>query len=207
MWLFHFSPSQTEAQFSLKPRPSPACKTYLAAEIGYLYRITSFPEDLYFYNHRSYFTSDVGIMINLSPTYALGAANFVGMDNDGQVRWGAKARARRWFGPERSVDLSLGLNFYDSRGHYKMPGFSSALSLSLHDLFIFQVLVEVTPYQIRQWQWADSLPFELLPIKKGTDVAIYTGIKAGRKPGLIANIAAAIVGAVFLGLYIFGEGD
>jgi hypothetical protein len=197
-------PLPAKAQFSLKPSPLPTCKTFLLTEIGYHYRINSFPEGLYFYNHRSYFTSDVGIMINLSSKYAIGMVNFFGMDNDWQIRWGVKARVRRWFGPEISADLSLGPNFADSRNHYDKPEFSGELSLNLRDLLIFNILVEVASYRI--YQTADYYPWELLAIKKGSDVAIYTGIKLGSEPGRIANIAAYLAGAVYLVLYSF-SGD
>ncbi len=198
-------PLLAEAQFSLKPSPLPTCKTFLLTEIGYYYRVSSFPEELSWYKHHSYFTSNVGLMMNLSSKFSIGAANFVGIDDDGQLRWGAKARARRWFGPEKSADLSLGLNFADSRGYYDMPAITGELSLNLRDLIIFNILVEVASYKIDQY--ADYEPYELLGTKKGSDVGIYTGIKTGRKPGLIANIGIALVGAVVLGLWVFGEDD
>jgi hypothetical protein len=190
------------AQFSLKPSPLPNCKTFLLTEIGYLYRVNSFPAGLYSYSHHSYSTSNVGLMINLSSKLAIGVANFVGMDNDGQFRWGVKARARRWFGQEKSADLSLGCNLWDSRDPYDKPQLSGGLSLSFRDLLIFEILVEVAPYKIRQW--ADYPRYEFLVIKKGSDMAIYTGIKTGRTPGLIANILAAIAGIVVGGLFLFG---
>ncbi len=194
-----------EAQFSLKPSPLPACKSFLLTEIGYYFRVSSFPEELSFYKHHSYFTSNVGLMINLNSRFSLGAANFLGLDNDGNVRWGAKARARRWFGAETSAELALGINFADSRSYYERPAFSGELTLNLRDLLIFNVLIEVANYKIPEY--AVYEPYGLLGYNKGTDTAIYTGIKTGRKVGLIANVGVAVAYAVLIGIYALSGGS
>jgi hypothetical protein len=203
-------PLPAKAQFSLKPSPLPTCKAFLLTEIGYYYRVSSFPEDLYpDYKHHSYFTSNIGLMMNLSSKFSIGAANFVGIDNGHEIRWGAKVRARRWFGPEKSADLSLGLNFADSRTYYDKPAFSGELSLNLRDQLIFNILVEVGSYNYELFETAYYDSYEQVSsiIKKGSDVGIYTGIKTGRNVGLIAHIAGALIGAAILGVYLLTVED
>jgi hypothetical protein len=135
-------------------------------------------------------------MVNLSPKYALGVANFFGLDAGGDGRWGAKARLRRWFGHDNSVDLSLGLNFADSRYDFQKPGFAGELSLNLRDLLIFDVLAEV--YTYKTYIYSNYPPYEVR-YRKGTDVGIFAGIKTGSTPGLIGNIT---VGGVFAVLFL-----
>ena len=87
-----------------------------------------------------------------------------------------------------------------------MSEFSGELSLNLRDLLILNILVEVASYNIPEYYEVYNGGYEFR-YKKGTDTGIYTGIKIGRKPGLIANIAAALTLGIIVGLYLISDGD
>lgn len=203
---FFFMPLLIYAQYSLKPKPLPECKTFLISEVGYLYRVSSFPENIRYYKHQHYFTSNLGVMININTNFSIGATNFVGMDSDGQLRWGLKVRGRRWFGSKSSLDLAVGLNFSDTRSRFSHPAFSSGISLNFRDLFMIEILTELTSYEYYKVN-AEGVRIYPHIFMKDTDLAIYTGIKTGSTPGLVGNTLAVLVVAVIFGIYIIGGGD
>lgn len=191
-------PMLLHAQFSFVPKPLPECKTFLITEIGYAFRLSSVPEGLV--ERRHHIISDSGIMVNLNSNYAVGINNFFGFESASQFRWGMRVRARRWLNNRSSIDLSLGLNFLDSRGIRKTPQFSSEVSFNFRDLANLVILLEVTDYDITRSVWDTGYVRYT-----GKDTSLSTGLKFGRKIGLIGNIGYAIVGAVVGAIWIFSS--
>jgi hypothetical protein len=211
---FSFVPSIIHAQFSLKPKPLPDCKTFLITEIGYFYRVNSTPEGLRKYPHN--IVSNLGFMVNLSDVFALGATTHVSFDTE-DFRGGFKIRGRRWLSTRYSVDLSMGLILWNSRDD-KNPGISSSISFSIEDKLILEILVEIATHNFyRYYDYVDpDVGFYEIPIHDfyrdewtDTDVGFYTGIKTGSgwKPGFILNVAVITVSTILLGAWVFSDGD
>lgn len=192
------------AQFSLKPKPLPDCKTFLISEVGVFYRITSAPEGLMKYS--DYLVSNMGLMVNLNKNYSLGATTYVSMKNLGDPMFsvGLKAKGRRWLDSNKSINLAGGIILYNESRPYKSPAFSGDIGFNINDLFIIEVLMEVIPYDFYRYEYSELEGKMVRTIRfKGSDLGIYTGIKTGSLPGLAVNLLAAVVGGI---LYIVVRG-
>lgn len=112
---------------------------------------------------------------------------------------------------ENEKNASGGIILWDSYYEYSSPAFSGDLSLSIRDILIVELLVEALPYDFVLYDWTlvNGEPIDSTTHFKGTDLAIYTGIKTGSgwKPGFILNAAVVIGGALLLGIWAFSGGD
>ena len=180
------SSSVAQSALSLKPHPLPMCRSFFIAEFGYDYRVNSSAENTFNLRRRHYFTSDLGLMVNLNSHYALGVSHFIGMDNGGESRGGLKLTIRRWLNEKSSIDFSPGFLFWDTRAATKRYAFVSSLDLNIRDWFALTTHLEFVPTRFQG----------------GTDKAYYFGLKTGSYPGFILNgvatTAAVIVGILFL---------
>lgn len=180
------SSSIAQSALSLKPHPLPTCRSFLVTEFGYDFRVNSFAENSFNLRRRHYFTSDLGLMVNLNSHYALGASHFIGMDNGGENRGGFKFTIRRWLNEKSSIDFSPGFLLWDTRAATEHYAFVSSLDLNIRDWFALTTHLEFVPTRFQG----------------GTDRAYYFGLKTGSYPGLILNgvatTAAVVVGILFL---------
>ncbi len=175
-----------EAQFSWKPRPLPAARTFLVTEIGYAYRVNDYAENTFNLQRRHYLTSEIGFMANTSESFAIGATNFIGADEGGNFRWGVKLRLRRWLTSNSSIEVAPGLLFADSRGNKKGLAFMGNASLSVTEWFALVGQVEVVP----------------TGFAGGTDHAVYLGARTGSTAGLVLNAVTGTLAAV-IGIWYF----
>jgi len=201
------APSQ--AQFCWTPKPLPACRTFPITEIGFNYRVSSKPvfetftftdgsitdHSAYRSEQQLYFTSDLGFMKNLSPGYALGASNFVGFEERGEVRGGIKLRVRKWFTNGTSVDVSPGILLWDTALRFPTPGFTGNLDLKFKEWLALNVLVEY-----RRAPGSENSYGNVRYVTKTVhDTGIYIGMKTGSSAGLIGHgVAGLATGIVFL---------
>ncbi len=191
-----------QAQGCLRPQPSPACHTFLITEVGLQYRVNSISYDRFPFESREYFTSDLGLMINLCGRYALGFGNFIGVSLDGHFRGGLKLRAKRWLGAQKSVDLSAGPLLWDDDGSLAIPSFTVDVSYHMNRWLAMTFLIEYLRTKTRSYRDYHEDQLVLVADPGVSDVAFHLGVKAGSTPGLVANAAAATAGAVFFLLYL-----
>ena len=195
---FCIMPNLLNAQFSLKPKPLPDCKTFLISEIGALCRLTPLSEASW--NTSSiYYVSNIGLMANLNNKYSLGATSYVIMHpSDPDFRFGLKARGRRWLGSNKSINLAAGIIYYNQEHPYKSPAFTGDLTLSFKDLAVLEVLIEILPYEYYRYEYSESEKKNVrTSLAKGSDIVIYAGLKIGSTPGIIGHLVGAIVGVIF----------
>jgi len=183
------SSSTAQSILSLKPDPLPSCRSFFVTEFAYAYRVNSFAENTFNLRRRHYFTSDLGIMVNLNPHYALGASHFTGIDNRGDGRGGFKLTIRRWLSESSSIDVSSGFLLWDTRAATQHFPFVSSLDLNIRDWFALTTQLEFVPTRFQG----------------GTDRAVYFGLKTGSYPGLILN-GAAVTAAVIVGILVLSTG-
>jgi len=179
LWLLAL-PSGLEGQFSMKPRPLPAARTFLVPEIGYGFRVNEYGANTFNLKRRHYFISEIALMANTGASFAVGPGTFIGMDEGGEFRAGIKLHVQRWLTPTVSVDVAPGVLFADSRGRVEMPGFMASSTL------------RVTEWVGLTSQFEISRPGS----DRSTDYAFYLGAKLGSVPALIANALGAVVAVV-----------
>lgn len=170
------------AQFSWKPQPLPAARTFLVTEVGYAYRL----------NHESFtpghhLTSAVGLMRNINLKYSIGATTFVGVDTDEwNVRGGLKLRLQRWFKTRASADVGAGVLLRD------------AGLVSGGNPPVFVISVSGRP--------SNTLGFlaqlETGGTGGGRDNALYLGMTVGSTPGLVINALGALSALVWSSIEI-----
>ena len=174
---------------SLSPCTLPACQSFLITEFGYAYRANSFARNTFNLQRRHYFSSDLGLMRNLSSRYAAGLSQFTGLDNGGESRGGVKFVFRRWINGHSSINLAPGFLLWDTRASTKGLPFIASLDLNLRDLFILWSQLEVVRTRS----------------PGGTDRALYLGLKTGSSGGLLLNSAAGLA-AVVVAILAFSSG-
>lgn len=216
-----------QAQFSFRPKPLPTCKTFPIAELGVNFRLTSSPK--FYATHIApdrtysrimereramYYTSDIGIMRNISQQYALGISHFIGFDSEFLFRGGLKLRLRKWLRNEVSIDLSPGIILWDTGSAalgagnaYHTPGFTGSVDLKVKEWFALSVMTEYM--RARQGEDHHIIGGESHKYirEDGNDLGVYFGIKSGSYPGLVGNAAAGLTAVVMIALwYLSDEG-
>lgn len=171
-------------------QPAPACNTFVITEIGYYASLLStsvtippapgYPnperQRVAFTNHGTF---EIGVMHNRGPSSAVGATLFLGGDGHG-IRYGARARYRRWLDSEgQSLDLSSGI----IAGSLPQTGLTAILSsdaaLNFSDYGAVVAGVDVAHTHGRP------------------HAALFGGARLGSKPAVIAT-GAVMVGAMLV---------
>jgi hypothetical protein len=179
------------ARDCFRGHPLPECRTFWITEIGY-YR-TTFGSDLpsaplssgaALNSHTAW---DIGLMRNRTPTRADGYVAEIGF-NEGGVRIGGSRRYRFWLPSQQSLDISLGVVHLGVRPvpnrHVPGNGLTADVSYGWHDLAAATVRADVVRSEGH------------------TFGAVYTGVKLGSFPALLATAA----GALYIGLLIIALG-
>lgn len=187
-------------------RPLPTCKSFWLVEMqaykplaqstrtvsysdGQPVEMTAFESSLEW---------NVGHMVNLSPTFAIGGALSVGPHGGSGIFTGLKARARHWLSEDLSFELSGGL--LEAGGHYPSArGATADARINVRDHGAFFV----------RWDGV-SLPGERYPDTSyldegGFQQAISVGAAAGSLPALIATGALGLGYVIVIGLVIAGD--
>ncbi len=126
-------------------------------------------------------TWELGAMINVTPRSALGAALFLGIDDNGGLV-GVRPRYRRWLAGANVLDLAVGL--YISHAH-DTPTVTGQLDLG-SDAFAFIGRVDLfAPLRCA------SLPNG--PSNCGSAVGWNVGAKLGSTPGLATGLLVPVV--------------
>ena len=216
--IFLFSASfDAYTQFSFTPKPLPACRTFLIAEVAYNYRLTSSPtgktletrdnqtiEEFFEYGGSRYLTLETGLMRNISNHYAFGAAHFFGVLDEEHVLGGIKIRLRKWLANGKSIDISPGLILWNN-DFPTTPAFTTSLDLKLKEWFAVTATYEFTPSHTELFE--DPLFGDSYHTIFNENSALYVGLKTGSYPGLMVHAGAVIVGTILGFWYLLAGGD
>ncbi len=197
--------TEGSAQFSWKPKPYPECRSFLVTDFGTVIRLTSTPYQVTRYfrsdtlegvNERSLrgpvlLISDVGLMFNLNPRYAVGISHSMvadfGSDESG-LYGGFKLRFRRWLNNKSSVEFTPGLLFW---GH-PAAGFTGGIDYRWREILGISLQFEY----ILWYNWDDTGGESGSTRHTRNYLGAYLGAKTGSLPGLLANAAGAVSIAV-----------
>jgi hypothetical protein len=187
----------------LRGRPLPACRSFWIVEMQgtqpliQSQRTTRLPggADVLRDTFEETLEWNVGHMVNVSPTFAVGGVLTVGTGNDDAFR-GARIRGRRWLTPNVSLELEAGVIQGNASGtrYPGVTGPTADLRLNVRDQGSFYV------------RW-DALTLDPLSYPGdpgfydpgGTQNAVSVGASLGSIPALIGTGALAVAYAVLLG--------
>jgi len=191
---------------SLHARPLPEGRSFFITTFGYDYRVTqplTVSSTYVGYDSATYvsystpsgrhiLSSELGIMHNLNPKYALGFTGYLGWDIANTLHGGLCVRGRRWLDREKSIDVSAGALLLGANNEeFVYPGFVGTASMNFNDWE--NVKLTVTALRITTYP-ATSQP---------TEVGAFLGYQIGGKPGFVTTVAAmlttGILTAVFIG--------
>ncbi|NIR49030.1 hypothetical protein GWO43_12815 [candidate division KSB1 bacterium] len=193
-------------QVCWSPRPVTSCKIFPFADIGVTYRLTPAlnVESMELRDNRIlrvtdsldqefYITSDFGFMRKLNNDYALGLSHFLGLV-EGGFRGGLKLSLKKWFGTEKSIDISPGIIIWDVVSGYDAPRFTASLDLRLKEwVSIGAILEYMNP------QTFDSISHKGTGAKGKIDggFMLFGGLKIGSRPGFVLSAAGLFVGLIY----------
>lgn len=187
----------------LRGRPMPACKSYWLIEMQGYTPLTQTTRSVTYGGgggpvemgvFESQLEWNVGHMVNLTPTFALGGTLSVGPHGGSGIFTGLKGRARHWLNPSLSLELAGGLLETGAR-HPSARGTTADVRINVRDQGAFFV----------RWDGV-SLPEEEWP-GGGTDSggfqqALSVGASAGSVPALIGTGALGLGYVIVMGLFL-----
>ncbi|MFC1572863.1 hypothetical protein ACFL6M_04610 [Candidatus Eisenbacteria bacterium] len=176
---FLFHAVSADAQVCYRGKPSPTCRTFMVTEVGLGLNVQESQ-----WENKGWPLLEIGLMRNLGKRYAVGGTCYVVYDSKYEdFRGGLKLRARRWFNPDLSMNLSGGLLFMGGSYGETFPAFAGHLDVNYRDL--------VAPYVA-----VDVLRHEASPLDGAN---VHMGLRFGSYPG--TGLTGIAVGVVVLALY------
>lgn len=187
-------------------RPLPACKSFWLVEMqgftplvqtkrlvrysdGQPVEATAFESSLEW---------NLGHMVNVSPTFAIGGTLSVGPHGGSGIFTGLKARARHWLSEDLSLELAGGL--LEAGGHYPSArGATADARINVRDHGAFFVRwdgVSLSGIQYPDASYVDEGGFQQ---------AVYVGAAAGSVPALIGTGALGLGYVIVIALVIAGD--
>jgi hypothetical protein len=141
---------------------------------------------------------DLGVMVNIARRDAIGASWFFSADDDG-LTTGPVLRYRRWFDPQRSLDVAVGT---------PIMGSEEVETGSLYGLIKYNPVhwfgAALRPEYIRRPVYDPSTDTSH---KEGSG-RLYAGVEFSGVPGLALSAGAVVVAAaIIVGFFAFYEGD
>jgi hypothetical protein len=191
-------PAPDTARACFAGRPLPECTTFWITEVGYYHRAfgggsiqpvpPDFPGRLDLDNH---FSWELGRMSNRSLRSAVGGTILIGGGGSG-LRFGVKARYRRWLSERSALDLSAGALGVVTRLPYSQPsprgyGITGDVAVGWKDWAAINVRADAVRGEGRN------------------AAAVYSGIRLGSYPAIIATAGVAAIVALLIAL-LSGEG-
>ena len=187
----------------LRGQPLPACKSFWLVEMqGYTPLAQSSRRVTYgsvqpveIQAFESNLEWNLGHMVNLTPTFALGGTLSIGPSGGTGIFSGARLRARRWISPDWSLEVSGGLLDSDAR-YPSARGVTFDARVNIRDQGAFFV----------RWDGASLSP-ESFPESGhfdpgGFQQAISIGAAAGSVPALVGTGALGLGYVILLGVYL-----
>lgn len=184
-------------------RPLPACKSFWLLELqgftplAQTTRLVSYSDGrpVEMTAFEGTLEWNLGHMVNVSPTFAIGGTLSVGPHGGSGIFTGLKARARHWLSEDLSLELAGGL--LEAGGHYPSArGATADVRINVRDQGAFFV----------RWDGV-SLPGERHPDARyvdegGFQQAVSVGVAAGSVPALVATGALGLGYVIFIALYL-----
>ena len=138
--------------------------------------------------------SNLGHMVNMGPTYAIGGVVTAGTGNDAAIITGLKLRARRWLRSDLSLEAEGGLLWRDGGTSRTAAGGTAALRLNIRDQGSFHVRWDMLPIAPVSHSFHDPLDGSNSSYVDpgGTQHALSIGIGTGSVPGLIATCVVGV---------------
>lgn len=205
----------------LTARPSPQCRACFVTEFGYDFKVTSPLKHRTFSSvgdsitsiyerpitGRHLIRSELGVMYNINPGYAVGFTHFIGWDAGHRLFGGVKLRGRKWLNANASVDVSGGALLWSAEGEsFSNPGFIGSASWNLSSWQ--SVDLTITSMATAPWEYSYVDSIGGIGVRYRTysprqrEVAVYLGHKLASKPGLIVNGAALLTAGVVIGIFL-----
>lgn len=190
---------------SIHAKPLPECRSFFITTFGYDYRVTKPLTIRYSYlgydsttylsayqiSGRHMLSSELGIMHNLDPKYAVGFSQYLGWDVTNTLHGGLSLRGRRWLDQQKSIDLTVGALLWGAHNEgFDYPGFVGTASLNFNDWE--NVRLTVTALQARQVSATMS---------QQTEIGAFLGYQVGGKPGLILTAASVLATGLLFAIY------
>ncbi len=176
-------PVWIQAQFRLTPQPPDSAKVFLLADFGYTYRISNTDVWPYGGQRKHMLNSEIGAMVNIGRTTALGGNVHIAWDMDDDMLAMAKIRLRRWVSRKSSLDLALG---YDMAGGFDFKHGSYVASIDYHPVEWFALTAQIEDRQTIE----------------GQRFPVYGGVKFSSAPGLYLNGASLLGTATIVTLFL-----
>lgn len=187
----------------LRGRPLPSCKSFWLVEMqGYTPLVQSTrpvsygpgtPSDVQ--SFESNLEWNVGHMVNLTPTFALGGTLSIGPRGGSGIFTGAKLRARRWISPDWSLELVGGL--LESGIRYpEARGVTFDVRVNVRDQGGFFVRWDGVSLAPETWQGNDYYD------AGGFQQALSVGAVAGSVPALVGTGALGVGYLILLGVFL-----
>lgn len=209
---------RSSADPCLTSRPSPQCATFFVTELGYSFRLTpplrseSFTAvgDSIISSYESrvggrhLLRSELGVMYNLNPRYAVGFTHYLGWDVGHVLFGGVKLRARRWLSDRSSIDVSGGVILWSSEGdQIEQPSFIGGASMNFSpwqsvDLTVTSMSTQPFDYTFYD---AGGVPYRGYSPRHRA-LGVHLGHTIASKPGLVLNGVALITAGVVVGVII-----
>ena len=187
----------------LRGQPLPTCKSFWLLEMQGYTPLTRTSRRVTYGSVRpvevqafeSNLEWNLGHMVNLTPTFALGGTLSIGPSGGTGIFSGARLRARRWISPDWSLEVSGGLLDSDVR-YPSARGVTFDARVNIRDQGAFFV----------RWDGASLSP-ESFPESEyfdpgGFQQAISIGAAAGSVPALVGTGALGLGYVILLGVYL-----
>lgn len=194
---------------SLRAKPLPECRSFFVTTFGYDFRVTQPLTTSYTYvgydsaTYTSYSTpssrhvisSEIGIMHNLNPKYAVGFSQYLAWDVTNTLHGGLSLRGRRWLDQEKSVDFTAGALLWGTHNEgFNYPGFVGTASMNFNDWENVKLTVTAVPIRV-----SSTAPQQ-------TEIGAFLGYQIGGKPGFVTTVAAALTTGILAAVF-FGSGS
>jgi hypothetical protein len=150
-------------------------RTFWVTEAGYSYSATGGCSD-------HYPSLEVGKLINLGGSFAVGGSAFVGHNED--LVYGPRPRLRYWASDHVAFDFAAGLLWGASRS--RPAGFAG---VNYRDL-----LSVVLQYE----RYRDG------GCGQPTENQVFLGVKVGSRPGIITGLVGSVVGGIIIAIAVSG---
>lgn len=194
--------SAQESVGCLRGRPLPACKTFWIVEmqgstpLAQTSRTVVYGGDIQEGSDAfdQVLEWNLGHMVNLSPTFAVGGELTLGTGNT-DVLTGMRLRARRWLGKDLSVELEGGLLRTDA-GQSRYPGVYGGtvdVRFNIRDQGSFYVRWDALDLEEQSFDWMFD--------PGGFHHALSLGASAGSVPALVGTGALGLAWTILFAIY------
>ena len=202
----------------LSSRASPQCSSFYVTEFGYAFKLTS-PLRREYYTAvgdsitsasdyalagRHLLFSELGVMYNINPDYAVGFTHFIGWDAGHSFFGGAKLRARRWLNEKASIDVSGGAVVWRSEDEsVNRPSFIGGASVNFSDWQGVDLTITSTstkPSEYIYYETGGVATRSFSPRQR--ELGVYLGHRLASKPGLVMNGVALVTAGVVVAVII-----